>query len=286
MLDPQSFRKQAEQLRPGERARVDHDCGPGRVLLISNNDEGYSAWCFRCNDKGFIPHPAQSLSERLAALERARNAEERASSSVALPEPAMYDPQSWPVQARVWLYKAGLSNDDIERFGFYYHEPTRRIVLPVRIAGEAVYWQARSVDGRQPKYLNPLVNKDKLYAPYGSGPCIVLTEDILSAARVSRVTEAWSIMGTALPTGVLVALLQQQRPVVVMLDPDPAGAKGAARIAKQLSLLGVQHSVAVPHRDPKYLTKQEIVTCIESSAPWACALGLSVVAPSQPAAGT
>lgn len=68
----------------------------------------------------------------------------------------------------------------------------------------------------------------------------------------------------------LVAVLQQQRPIVVMLDHDRAGAKGAARIAKQLSLLGVQHSVAVPHRDPKYLTKQDIVTCIESSAPWAC----------------
>lgn len=286
MLDPQSFRKQAEQLRPGERARVDHDCGPGRVLLISNKDEGYSAWCFRCNDSGFIPHPQPSLSERLAALERARNAEVRASSSVALPEPGVYDPQSWPAPARVWLYKAGFSNDDIERFGFYYHEPTRRVVLPARISGEVVYWQARSVDGRQPKYLNPLVNKDKLYAPYGSGPCIVLTEDILSAARVSRVTEAWSIMGTALPTGVLVALLRQQRPVVVMLDPDPAGAKGATRIAKQLSLLGVQHSVAVPHRDPKYLTKQEIVTCIESSAPWASSLGLSAAAPPTPNAPT
>lgn len=278
MLDPQSFRQHTAGLNLGQRVRVEHDCGPGRVLLVSNKDDGYSAWCFRCNDSGFIPHPTPSLSERLAALERARNAEVRASSSVALPDPGLYDPQSWPAPARVWLYKAGLSNDDIIRHGFYYHEPTGRVVLPVRVDGQVVYWQARSVDGRQPKYLNPLVNKDTLYAPFGAGPCIVLTEDILSAARVSRVTEAWSLMGTAMPTGVLVALLQRRLPVVVMLDPDAAGQRAAAKIAKQLTLLGVQHGVACPHRDPKYLTRQETVSCIESSAPWACALGLSAAA--------
>lgn len=284
MLKPESWQRHTLHLPPGQRARVEHDCGPGRVLLVSNKDEGYSAWCFRCNDSGFIPHPQPSLSERLAALERARNAEERASSSVALPEPATYDPQSWPAQARLWLYKAGLSNDDIERLRFYYHQATGRVVLPVYRDGQLVYWQARSVDGRQPKYINPEVDKSTLYAPLGTGPCIVLTEDILSAARVARVTEAWSLMGTALPTGVLAALLQQGRPVVVMLDPDAAGVKANTTISKRLAALGVQHSIAVPHRDPKYLTKQETVSCIESSAPWACALGLSAAALPTPGA--
>ena len=274
MLDTESWRKHTQQLGPGRRARVEHDCGEGRVLLVSNKDEGYSAWCFRCNDSGFIPHPAPSLSERLAALERARNAEVRASSSVALPDPAVLDPQSWPVQARVWLYKAGFSNDDIERHGFYYHPDTGRVVLPVRINGELVYWQARSVDGRQPKYINPLVDKSKLYAPFGTGPAIALTEDILSAARVGRVTTAWSLLGTTMTSGVLAQLLLDGRPVLIMLDPDSAGHKASARIAKQLTLLGVQHSVVSTPKDPKYLTKQELITCIESSSPWASSLGL------------
>lgn len=286
MLNPESWQQHTLQLSPGQRVRVEHDCGPGRVLLVSNKDEGYSAWCFRCNDRGFIPHPQPSLSERLAAMERARNAEVRASSSVALPDPGLYDPQSWPAPARVWLYKAGLSNDDIERLRFYYHPATGRVVLPVYRDGQLVYWQARSVDGRQPKYINPEVDKTTLYAPFGEGPCIVLTEDILSAARVARVTEAWSLMGTALPTGVLAALLRQGRPVIVMLDPDAAGIKANTAISKRLAALGVQHSIAVPHRDPKYLTKQEVVSCIESSAPWASSLGLSSAAPPTPSAPT
>lgn len=277
MLDPQSFRKQAELLGPGQRARVEHDCGPGRVLLLSNKEEGYSAWCFRCGEPGFIPHPAPSLSERLAALERARNAEVRASSSVALPDPRSYDPQTWPSAARVWLYKAGLSNDDIERLGAYYHPPTERVILPVHRDGEVIYWQGRDVTwtrkSRSAKYINPPVDKTSLCAKYGSGPVIVLTEDILSAFRVSRVTEAWSIMGTALAPGVLLDLARRGRPVVFMFDPDAGGDKAIREAHRALDLLGVRHATARPHRDPKYLTKQETIACIESSAPWASLSG-------------
>ena len=237
------------------------------MLLVSNGDEGYSAWCFRCNDSGFIPHPAPSLSERLAKLERARNAEVRASSSVALPEPAICDPQLWPKLARLWLYKAGLSNDDIMRLGAYYHEPTGRVVLPVWRDGKPVYWQARSVDGRQPKYINPEIDKSHLCAKYGSGPVIALTEDVLSAFRVARVTEAWSLMGTAMAPGVFADLLQQGKPVVMMLDPDAGGRKATPPIVRKLALHGVPVSVAAPRRDPKYLTKEETVSClIESCA--------------------
>jgi len=277
MLDPQSFRQEAERLQPGQRARVEHDCGPGRVLLLSNKDEGYSAWCFRCGESGFIPHPTPSLSERLAALERARNAEVRASSSVALPDPAVCNPQAWPSPARVWLYKAGLSNDDIVQLGAYYHPPTGRVILPVYKDGQPVYWQGRDVawtrKSRSAKYINPPVDKSKLCAKYGSGPVIVLTEDILSAYRVARVTEAWSLLGTALAPGVLIDLIQQGKPVIFMFDPDAGGAKAVRDATAALTLLGIQHATAKPHRDPKYLTKQETIACIESSAPWASLSG-------------
>lgn len=244
------------------------------MLLVSNNAEGYSAWCFRCNDQGFIPHPTPSLSERLAALGRARNAEVRASSSVALPEPRQYDfthAGGVPLSARVWLYKAGFSNDDIIALGAYYHEPTQRVVLPVYRNGECVYWQARScewVPGDPfAKYINPHVDKYSLSAKYGTGPVIVLTEDVLSAYRVARVTEAWSIMGTALAPGALADLLAQRKPVVLMFDPDAGGQKANTAAFKRLSLLGVPVHIARPSRDPKYLTKEQTCALLQSFFP-------------------
>lgn len=258
----------------GQSGRFDHDCGDGRVLKVAHADHGYTAWCFRCGESGFIPHPAPSLSERLAALERARNAEVRASSSVALPDPAQYDftyAGGVPLAARVWLYKAGLSNDDITRLGAYWHEPTQRVILPVYRNGEVVYWQGRDPTWKRgaprQKYINPPVDKSKLCAKYGSGPVIVLTEDILSAFRTARVTEAWSLLGTALAPGVLADLLQQDRPVVTMFDPDAGGQKATSTIAKKLGVLGRPVHIASPHRDPKYLTKQELLSCLMSTNP-------------------
>lgn len=283
MLDRHSWEQHTTQLPViGQSGRFDHDCGDGRVLKVAHAANGYTAWCFRCGEAGFIPHPAPSLSERLAALERSRNAEVRASSSVALPEPGLYNPQvGWPLIARVWLYKAGLSNDDIIRLGAYWHEPTQRVILPVYNNGELVYWQGRDPAWKRGspriKYINPPVDKTKLCAKYGSGPVIVLAEDILSAFRVSRVTEAWALLGTALAPGVLADLLQQARPVVTMFDPDAGGQKATTNITKRLRTLGVSvHEARVP-RDPKYLTTQELTQCLNSTIP---TLPCSVVPPS------
>lgn len=268
MLDRSSWERHTKRVpKLGQSIRTEHDCGEGRVLKVTHGDEGYSAWCFRCSDSGFIPHPAPSLSERLAQLERARNAEVRASSSVALPDPAEYNPQAWPDKARVWLYKAGLSNDDIIRLGAYWCSAMHRVVLPVIQDGRAVFWQARAIDGRQPKYLAPIADRSTIVAKYGSGPVVVITEDILSAFRVARVTEAWSALGTSLPVPIMNQLIETRRPVVLMLDPDAGGDKGTIRMLRPLSNAGMPVYIARPHRDPKYLTKQETITCINTSLP-------------------
>lgn len=279
MIDRQSWEKHTEDLPPGRRVRVNHDCGAGRTLIVEHKDDGYAAFCFRCNEPGFIPHPPMSLSERLAKLEKVRTLEAKVQQRPDLPEPRECDPQQWPDAARLWLYKVGFSNDDIMRLGFYYHEPTNRVVLPVYDGGVPVFWQARSIDGRMPKYLSPAVDRSRIAAKFGYGPVIVLTEDILSAARVARVTEAWSVMGTKLPDGVAIQLAAQAKPIILMLDPDRAGQSGNIKMQCTLQSLGCETRIVVPRRDPKYLTKQETVSCIESCAPWAYASASSVAAP-------
>ena len=265
MLDRRSFEKHLANLKPGGRLRVPHDCGPGRTLLISHVDDGVMAHCFRCNDSAFI-RDERTLAERIAALAQAKVADAEAIKP-ELPQPRERDVQQWPKAARVWLYKAGLSNDAIERLGFYWHPVTQRVVMPVFEDGELVYWQARSMNPAVPKYINPTVERGTVAPRFGKGgPVIVLTEDILSAVKVGMVNEAWSIMGTSLPDKIAVRLVNAARPVLVMLDPDEAGRKGTAKIVTQLRLLGLQVGSFMGRADPKLLSKEEI-TCAISCSP-------------------
>jgi DNA primase len=160
------------------------------------------------------------------------------------------------------LYKAGLSNDDIEALGFYYCERLQRVVMPVYHEGTLLYWQARGFNTARAKYINPIVPKDTLVARFGKGDTLVLTEDILSAHKVGKVTEAWALMGTALADGVANLIAAKGKPVLIMLDPDKAGVKARGKIYKQLGALGVDVRIARLARDPKLLTKEELSACV------------------------
>lgn len=205
-----------------------------------------------------------SLSEKIAKLQEVRKVELEATGALTLPLPAQHDPQLWPTGPRVWLYKAGLSNDDITALGFYWNERLSRVVMPVHEAGKLVYWQARGFDKDRAKYLNPIVGRAVIMPKFGSGTVIVLTEDILSAFKVSRVTEAWSLMGTSFSDGMVLAIAAQGRPVATMLDPDAGGSKGRAAAWRQLSLMGVKVTQLHPKKDPKLLSTQEIRECLEN----------------------
>lgn len=260
MLDPRSWLDEAKALDIGRSKRVDHDCGPGGTLKVDHKEHGWGAWCWRCNEKGWVPHPEESLAQRIARLTAVRAVEQEAARHVTLPTPIETNASLWPLEARLWLYKIGMSNDDIREASFYYCTRLDRVVLPVRDGPRVVYWQARNLspkDGR-PKYLNPLVDKSTFFARYGQGKEVVITEDILSAWKVGTVSEGASILGTSLSQAQLNQLLQRAKPVAIWLDPDSAGRKAAAKIYKQLTAYGVDARVIRSDTDPKLLTREEI----------------------------
>lgn len=261
MLDSKEWLQHAQALHEGGSKKIEHSCGPGDCLHINNKRDGWSAYCHRCAYKGWVPRPAESLTEKLERLRRIQTAENTIAARPELPTPAEYDPRAWPIDARVWLYKAGISNAEIESLGFYWNPRIQRVVIPVRDeAGQVIYWQARSLDATNPKkYLNPRVDKQRLVAKYGRGPAIVLTEDILSAYRVSRAeVEAWSLMGTKITDYIAAGLLLSGKPVAVWLDPDKAGQTNAALILKQLRAYGIDARNVVSSKDPKLLSRGDI----------------------------
>lgn len=256
-IEAKDFQHLAERLRKGQKLRAEH-CGMGESMIVSNGTAGFAAYCFRCGGKGFIPH-ALSLAERIAQFREAEQADQEARLSLRLPEPRICDPQQWPKQARVWLYKGGFSNDDIERLGFYYHERMQRVVMPIYDGGRLVYWQARGFVSTLAKYINPSVDRTKLVAKYGlpSG-YVVLTEDILSAYKVSKVNEAWALMGTSLHDAVLADLIRRDVTVLYMGDPDAGGDKGWVSIVARCMAVGIKCYDVRMRDDPKRVSVHEI----------------------------
>lgn len=265
-LDPDTWLEQAQALDEGKRIRTTHTCGEGKVLYVDHKAKGWGAWCVRCNDSGWVFRPQESLTQRLARIKATRAVEDVVTANTQPPTPANRDPSSWPLEQRVWLYKAGIGNDKIKALGFYYHEPTKRVVLPVYDGSRCVYWQARGFDPDRPKYLNPGASK----VVYRAAPAdanytklpLVLTEDILSAVRVGEVCEAWCLMGTSIPDSVLAKIMALKRPVLVWLDPDAAGLKGARKFVPKLRAYGVDAKSIQLTRDPKFHSIEEITAVV------------------------
>lgn len=258
MLDTASWLPQAQSLEVGQKRYAEHDCGGGRKLLISRDTKGYSAWCFRCNELGWAPAPKLSLRERLEAAARLASADQTTRASVELPVPQVTDLREWPLLARVWLFKAGLGAPEIARLGAYYHPPTDRVVLPLYEAGNVVFWQARALGDRLPKYLSSPVDRTTLLPTFGSADFVVLTEDLLSAFKVGQVAEAWCLMGTHANSRLVAALMTRKAPVRIWLDPDGPGRAAARKVFKQLNPLGLNVSVIRSARDPKLHSLDQI----------------------------
>lgn len=259
MLSRQSWFPQAEHLQLGQRKRVDHDCGSGRTLLLSRDEKGFHGYCFRCNDSGYVPPPAEALADRLARLARLREGDVVLASVRGTPSPAAYDVDSWPIGARLWLYAAGIGRAEIGTLGIYYHPPSDRVVVPVLEAGVPVFWQARAYQkGRQPKYLGPALKPAKLLARWGRAEIPTLTEDMLSSIKIGTVAEGWCVFGTKVSDHMIAMLLKRGGRVNVWLDPDSAGRKGAAKINKQLRAYGLDVRDILSERDPKLHTRDDI----------------------------
>ena len=260
-LSLESWLPQASSLLIGQKRYYQHECGAGRKLIVSRDTKGFSAWCFRCNDEGWAPGPQLSLAERIESRNRLLRGDEslaRGSDAGALPMPQVREVSEWPREAALWLYKAGLGAPEIASLGAYYHPDTDRVVLPVMEHGVPVFWQARSVTGRTPKYLSPQVDRSKLLPRYGSAASVTLTEDLLSAFKIGLVAEAWCLMGTHANPRLIGALLERNAPVSVWLDPDGPGRRGANKVHKQLKAYGIEVRIVRSTKDPKLHTFDEI----------------------------
>ena len=225
-------------------------------MLVSHNDTGYSAYCFRCGPVGFDPHGYQSIAE-IARLKEL-NAEASVPQTKELPNDYTLE---IPADKFTWLAKGGISVASARNNLIGWSDRLGRIVMPVYDRdGILIYWQARAVSpGQSPKYTNPPVSKASiLYTAGDSGDKkrVIVTEDILSAIRVGAHCPTACILGTKVSDSQAAQLAAYAR-VSFWLDPDEAGLRGSAAGKRTLSLVTTSDIIS-SDADPKCLSERKI----------------------------
>lgn len=249
--------EKVRDLKPGQGRRISDS------KKVTFNGKGYFLWDFR-EKEGEVYEPTLTLREKLELIAQQTFADRAAWMSTELPMPALHHPKDWPVEARVWLHKAALSNADIAKVGAYWNARMRRVVLPYNtLDGDAV-WIARSVDPEiTPKYLFPAGVRrggGALVSKSDTSPFVTITEDLLSAYRVMWASgfDAVAAQGTTLDRDALVTLARKYSLAFVWLDPDRWGQLGATGLVRKLGALGMEVVRLDSKVDPKLLTDQEI----------------------------
>lgn len=247
----------AKDLKPGGSVRV------GDSFKISFNGFAYHLYDFR--DKISERYqPTLSLAEKLELAKAKREAESAALQSVDPPKDCQYHPRDWPAQARIWFYSSGLNDDDLLRLGYCWAPTMQRVVMPFKtLAGHRSYvardpWWTRKSGG--PKYLRPPASPGAGLVGGFSMTHAVLTEDLVSAVRISAVTgvDTVPLMGTSLSRMDSVRLVKRYKHLLLWLDPDGAGGMGQMAVRKVLGsfdigISGFNRWGSIDKVDPKKL---------------------------------
>ena len=99
-----------------------------------------------------------------------------------------------PSTATSWLKSYGLTNEEITNLGILWDESKGLLIFPMYEGEELIGYVGRQFLGKGPKYVVQ-GEKQRFKPVYGSGDTLVLTEDLISAVKVGRVTVAMPLFG-------------------------------------------------------------------------------------------
>jgi hypothetical protein len=137
-------------------------------------------------------------------------------------------------------------------------EPYRQLLVFPVYGGEhdLIFWQGRNFSGSGPKYLSRGSSRDILHVLNPGHDTIILTEDLLSAIVVSRITSAMPIWGSHIPLETILRLAKGFKRIGIWLDMDKT--KESRRACLRASQLGVDCFTIHTTKDPKCYSKDEV----------------------------
>jgi DNA primase len=258
----------AKNLPCGGKVKV-HCCGNSPSMLISHRENGYSTYCFRCDEPeshAFVPHGQRSIGE---IQRHKRELQEAKGKPPHLPLDAV-----WTIPVTyAWFLKFGISLVEATSRGFMWSEFFNRVVVPIYSMNstslDAVHMRAVRPDDK-PKWLNMgRPSPDAMYwtacdRNYTKSSFIVVVEDLISAIKIDLAGyNAVAILGSDITDVQVQRIIKETASVVVWFDNDAAGRKGAKDAIKQFTMQGIQTLHIESEQDPKAYSREMIQSYIQ-----------------------
>lgn len=161
-----------------------------------------------------------------------------------------------------WLRSYGLSTADALRAGFLWSSYREQLLMPFYEDGhrEPCCIQAKNFNHQRAskaKYYN-VGDKSNHWTIYGGrrSSTVVLTEDALSALKVSSVSDAMPLLGVHIARDKLMRLRRVYSSLVVWLDEDKW--KESRDIAEAAKFIGFTAKTILTDKDPKEYSVDQI----------------------------
>lgn len=202
-------------------------------------------WCYSCGYYEGIDTIKSFLKQNKTHLPKSR---------VYLPEDCDF---KYPLHALAWVKQYELTEIDLKNHHVMYSESKQSLFFPVFQDGDLLLYSTRyfGTNKKHPKTIIMGKTSNTLNI-IGNGNTLVLTEDVVSAIKVSKFTAAMPLYGCNIQKRT-VAMLQHlsYNKILLWLDPDKR-AEALQQARKFKPLLNIE--VIFSDGDPKEIPLQEI----------------------------
>ena len=253
----------------GEQVKINHaDCPAGedtkQRLYIKRCDDGITilAYCHHCGGRG--KYNTFATANIATAKTRFNGSRSVRTKSIHYPSGVIKDTSRWPSAARAWLYRYGITNEEIKDYGIFYNPSLLRVGIPVFGSIGLVALQYRRIfDEPQdmgPKYTTVTTDNVPLYHSRGSatGSTVVICEDAISAIKCGRILPAVALIGVFLNESHVKELVDNYDRFLIFLDDDNTTVRMQQLILKnRLDVFG-EAKIVHTDRDPKAYSEEEL----------------------------
>ena len=240
-------------------------CGRDASAYVTNTPRGVRLHCFRCGENTFEVHKDRGYKDIIEAR-RKTNKNMSTYSNDWVNYTCLIDDA--PKIAHAYLLRRNMPIEFAKAVGIIYNSEYHALLFPLMT-------RDNFETGKLARFLDPaLKSKCKLI---GSKPAfaytlvsvnqrvLILTEDILSSYTIRRTrlygVSCAAILGTSIGDREVSHILNytnEEDIIILWLDDDAAGHKGARKIKKKLGPTGCTIMSIFSGRDPKYHSRKEI----------------------------
>jgi Zn ribbon nucleic-acid-binding protein len=210
-------------------------------------------WCFGCGY--FVPRDGVALNEienRILKHHKKKNKYH----DLTLPADFTRD---LPVVARQWLNKYGITQQEIQQYGFGWSQLHERLIFPAfDNDGSLSFYQGRAFSDTpdKPRYSTQGYGEDVFHFVGSPSLSVVLTEDVISAIKVSRQAYSMPLWGSHISTERALRLSRLVKEVKIWLDKDKA--QYAIRAKDRILPYFQSVQVIISELDPKEYSNESI----------------------------